>query len=684
MSTARQQHFHTDVTQQLMQPHAFSTRDRLHVGLDNKADYFVLNMFSEWVENGKTAKSGCSSKLHKWPTVFPQHKRDEHVQFPLTCYRVAMTDISAQLIRANFQDRPEQISFDPDARIAFDYMLGTCFNQQRCCQFVANYNAGLPCSTEILVNESLPLAPYQLIASQCALWSEGYALYMEQGTGKTATTVGVVCTQAAVTRERLGRPYRAIIVCPNAVRMGWQDEFKRFAPASCPVKCTVVRGDKIDRTKYIIDACMVEDAAASILIMSYGSVPSMVAALQQIPDILDKRFETDGKQVPGGWDLIALDESHMIKGYNTQRTKACLQLRDLARKRLVLTGTPIVNSINDLYAQLEFLGKGFSGFSTWDGFREFHNVFRIDEQGHRAVVAAQNVPFMQERLAKISYIVRKAEALPELPDKKYRICEVEMTPDQAAAYSQLANDMAVELEGEMNELDGMNSFDRAMTVNNILTRMLRLAQITSGFLRFDDVIDPNDGRVIRRGYCQQFNPNPKTDSIVELLGELEPHEKMIVWCNWTEDIRAVTEKLNQHGIKHVQYYGSTTENQREESKRRFNCEPDCRILVGNAAAGGAGLNLIGCPPENPKSLDTRCTTEVYFSQGWSPVLRSQSEDRAHRKGVDWQITIIDLCVPNSIDETIRERVMKKRIAAYSISDLREILTAVIHGLKVGV
>lgn len=664
-----------------MRPIRFDPKDRLRVRLDSVANHFVFDM---WADHG-TFKSGASARLRdKFVQRFPQFRYDKHAKHPISTVHVALTDISAQLLRAHFGPQslatPLQIHFEQDARIAYDYLLGTVFNQDRCANFIANFRAGNPCRTELLLNDKLPLAPYQMIGAQCALWSEGFALFMEQGTGKTATAIARVCTQAAVKFSATGKRYRGIIVCPKGVRIGWQEEFLRFAPAGVTVLTTVVRGDKLDRTKHIIDAFIDETHTASMLIMSYEALASMY-------DTLARLTEQTGEP----WDIALLDESHYIKSNNAQRSKAAIKLRDIARHRMCLTGTPIVNGINDLYTQLEFLGKGFSGFSTFDAFKEFHNVYEITDNGHRAIVGAQNVPFMRERLAKVSYIIRKKEALPDLPEKVYDVSEVEMIPEQIAAYEKLAKDLVLQAEGQISAAQSSgNTFDRQMTANNILTQMLRLAQITSGFVKWDQVIDPATGRVIREGFCQQFSPNPKIDAIIEHYNAtlerahydgVEPWEKMIVWCNWTEDIQALSRRLEEVAIKHVTYYGSTTDANREEAKRRFNCEPDTLLLIGNAAAGGAGLNLIGAPPEAPDSVPTACTREIYMSQGWSPVLRAQSEDRAHRKGTKVQVTITDLCVPGTIDETIRARVLEKRMNALTLTDVSEILAKTIEGLK---
>lgn len=252
-----------------------------------------------------------------------------------------------------------------------------------------------------------------------------------------------------------------------------------------------------------------------------------------------------------------------------------------------------------------------------------------------------------------------------------------MTPRQQEVYEQVASQLATEIENELEHGDL-----KQLTVTNILTRLLRLAQITAGFVAYDEVT--NDmGDVLSPKGVEMFPDSPKMVTLLEMLKEKGPNDKTLVWSCFVPSIRAISAMLTANGIDHECYYGAMTDEQRKNAEYRFNFDPKCKVLVGNPAAGGVGLNLLGYPPgtNGETGITTRCNHEIYVAQNWSAVQRAQSEDRAHRRGTLEPVRITDLCVPASIDQEIRARVLVKRIIADEIGDIREILKNILEGLK---
>lgn len=452
------------------------------------------------------------------------------------------------------------------------------------------------------------------------------------------------------------RMYRALIVAPKNVRANWDTEFKRFATRPCRV--TVLRGGQMKRARLLIDALAKNDGSeCTVVVVSYETMARMIDTLCAVT-----------------WDFVGLDESHYIKSPNTQRTKAALRLRDHAAKRAILTGTPVANTALDVYSQLEFLGKGWSGFMAWKNFREFYGVYDRDANGHKSLVDVQNLPFMKERLARLSFVITKEEALPDLPDKVYDVVEIEMGPRQTEVYEALRD----KLVAEINSMMSNSTQTAAIVINNVLTKLLRLAQVTSGYAVSDLIATDEDGDDPKR-VVEVFSPNPKIEALMELLRDKEPQQKTIVWACFRHDIEAISARLKSEGIKHVTFTGSTSEAEREDAVRLFNEDRDTKVFLGNAGAGGTGVNLLGYPPGRPDETDTRCDHEIYYSQDWSYTKREQSEDRAHRRGTKTNVRITDLCVPNTIDEQIRARVVGKKMKAIEIADVREILSNVLKG-----
>jgi len=620
----------------------------------------------------------------------PENWRDEHDSYNYQRRRIAITDYSVTKLSVWPKDR--LVFEDQETAMLF---AGFCIgmekqNERATLQADFKLYGAMPISVgkmENLETEKYPLSDYQKTAVALCLNQPSYALFMEQGTGKTATAIARVNIEAQQIYGAFGKPMKVLVVCPNQVRLNWLYEFQKFA--TVPGYVARVNGSQINRVKTILDANngkKLEGKAFTCCVTSYDSFAN----------------DIDYYKLPA-WDLVIYDESHYFKNSSTKRFKAIRKfrdemeahpLRDIMRpcRVLALTGTPITNHALDLYAQLEALGEGSSGFYTWKGFKNFHahyiDVGQTATGGaFKKLARLANVPLLQERLSRFSFRITKKEAGLQLPDKTYDVHEVKMTGKQSKIYDKVANDLFAQIEdemtGEVNEMEA----------SNILTRLLRLAQITSGHVKYDDADSP-----------AQIDPhnNPKVDALMELLlDENKPEaEKTIVWAIFVEDIQAIERALTLHNdnparkgrkLGFVSYYGQTSQKNREKAIEAFNNDPECKIFVANPAAAGAGLNLLGYNPENPQSIGqinvsvseygvnevdhTYTGHEVFFSQNWSMVLRAQAEDRAHRRGTKMPVRITDLVVPDTIDVEIRDRVQGKIKNANNLQNIRGILKA---------
>ena len=249
-----------------------------------------------------------------------------------------------------------------------------------------------------------------------------------------------------------------------------------------------------------------------------------------------------------------------------------------------------------------------------------------------------------------------------------------MTKAQKELYVKIENELAAEIEdklsGEVDEL----------TVSNVLTQLLRLAQITSGYVTYDPVVN-DDGDVVRPRREVRLNPgkNPKIEELMALLHEdRDPRAKTIVWCQFINNIHEISDALNEAGIKHGCYFGAVKQDKRDEIVDAFNNDPEFRVIIANPQTAGEGLNLLGYDVDNAEESDTYCDMEVFFSSGWSAILRGQAEDRAHRRGTRMPVQIIDLVAPGTIDEEILDRVLEKREMADTVADLRATLSRVLN------
>lgn len=711
----------SEATARRLRPLQLSDHDRISLSLDKEGENFHVDLYQHMPPSkcsncrGSGDEPGCSGEKKcskcggtgerrekmspSWPVMRTFVQRiPERKQLAMTrgtySWNFAATDLTVAVINAVYgRDRIDFL--DDETKLMYNYILANggvqdenaetyaCFKVRQSIQAqikdwpvhmkyrtTAYIDPRLPRGDEFELSEEFPLAHYQQVALKNSMrkGTPGYGLFMEQGTGKTPIIIAQTCNEAKALAEQAnelgeGQMLKVIIVAPKNVRLNWMNEFMKFATQ--PGKVTVLRGGPVKRAQQIIDAVKLEDDCKySVVVCSYETLQLSWKFLRMIE-----------------WDLAVLDESHYIKSPRAKRTKGAMRLRDRSKKRMVLTGTPVTNTILDLYTQLEFIGKGMSGFQSWRAFKEFYGVYKVSKSGQRLLVDIQNLPFMQERLARLSFIVYKSEVLKDLPPMVYDVIEADMSPEQWDVYKQVATQLAAEVEGLGDE------DNKSLTINNVLTKFLRLAQITAGHIKWDAVVDPDSGDVLRPAVVDRFDPCPKLETLIETIKakrDVDPTLKTIVWSCWVQDIKTIQARLKLEGIDAVTYYGGTSEDDRKIAEERFNGDPACTVFIGNPAAGGTGLNLLGYDHRQisdiPGAYDTNCDEEVYYSQNWSPTARSQSEARCHRRGTRVQIRVRDLCVPGTIDEQIRARVTLKRKVALQIADIKEILNTVLTGI----
>lgn len=650
-------------TSAIFAPVKIQPNDRMLLTVNLELDKFALDSWrvvtSPYRVSDKPYRSAPSSEAQKVIQRIADKKK-LHVGGTYH-WEVGATDYTCEIINALWPR--EQLEFaDEQTETTFNFLLTRSAFADHCAEVVAKYKTSGEVPEHFYeFSGTDPLSPYQQVGLYCALQSPGYGLFMEQGTGKTPIGVAAACNAAAYLAERIAdgiepinRMYRMLIVAPNNVRMNWQKEFEKFSTRFG--KITVLRGPEVGRIKQLIDAFSpLDEAQFTVCVCGYETMVKSLDALSMVE-----------------WDLALFDEAHYCKSTKTKRFQAAVKIRDRAAQRLVLTGTPIGNSVLDLYAPFEIMGKGYSGFSTFEAFRQFYGVYEVSDSGHQALVGVQNLPYMQERLARYSFIITKKEALPDLPEKQYDIYEVEMSAQQEEYYHEVATKLALEIESDL-----ASDQPRSMVINNVLVKLLRLAQITSGFIVWSQQND-DDGTLVRPRQIQYFPDNPKIAAIGEMLAEKTPQQKTIIWSCFVPDIQYLEHACEQWGYDFVSYYGQTDFESRQQAEYRFNYDPNCTVFIGNPAAGGTGLNLLGYPPGEPDAADTNADHIIYFAQDWSQLKRGQSEDRAHRRGTRVPTRITDLVVPSTIDEEIRARVLSKKIHAMEVSDIREILASVLR------
>ena len=478
---------------------------------------------------------------------------------------------------------------------------------------------------------------HQLEAMQRMVGRPTYALFMEQGTGKTWTLLADA--------ERLyakGTIDSVLVVAPNGVHLNWVN---REIPAH--MEGTIIArawrsgaSQKHLRTLEDLFKPRVDGEP----------VPLRILAVNVDALVTKKGYEFCERFLMSGNPLIILDESSRIKNPDAARTKALMKLRRFAKGARIASGTPVTNSPVDVFAQMEFLESGLLGTTSYRAFvSEYADVMpanhpmivnmtiRNPKAAYAQIIARnpdgssrwRNLDKLQQLLEPHSFRVLKKDCL-DLPEKIYKTITFELNNDQQKAYDKMQDELRIDL-GDNVELPVSE-----------LAALIKLQQITSGFV--------NTPLGIR--YVSEDNTRLKAlmDAIEDVDG------KFIIWARFREELDAIAAALTDAGISCVQYHGGVSREDRELAVDAFQ-EGDVRVFVGQPQSGGIGLTL------------TAAETVFYFSNDFNLETRLQSEDRAHRIGTRKNVVYIDLVAENTIDEQIARNLQRKqRTAAVVLGD----------------
>ena len=460
------------------------------------------------------------------------------------------------------------------------------------------------------MNYKFKTKPYahQLTALEKSWNKENFAYFMEMGTGKTK----VLIDNVAMLYDK-GKIDGALIIAPKGVVKTW---YEQELPTHLPdhiENVSVLWQPNITKTQQEkLDTLFEIDTALHILIMNVEALST------------EKGVKFATKFINSHKTMMAIDESTTIKTPSARRTKNIINLGLNAKYKRIMTGSPITKNPLDLYTQCEFLDPWLLDFASYYAFRNRYaelKTMHIRGRSIQVIDGFQNLGELSDKVKEFSYRVLKEDCL-DLPPKNFIKRHITLTPDQQRVYKQMKEQALAILNGKVT------------TTVTVLTQLMRLHQITCGYVTADD------------GSIQEVASNRMT----ELMSILEETEgKVIIWANYQMSVGDIIKNLSKTYGKdsYVHYYGLTPQEIRQENIVRFQTDPKCRFIVGTPQTGGYGITL------------TQANTVIYYSNGYDLEKRLQSEDRAHRIGQTKSVTYIDLIAEGTIDEKIVEALRKK-------------------------
>lgn len=394
----------------------------------------------------------------------------------------------------------------------------------------------------------------------------GGVLADEMGLGKTLQALAMLSTIGGT----------SLVVCPASLVENWRREAARFVPG---MRVRVHHGS--DRG----DARNIE--GVDLVVTSYGTLVRDRAPFERAE-----------------FACLVADEAQHAKNRRTQNAAALRCIR--ARSRLLLTGTPVENSLDDLRSLFEIALPG--------AIRPIPSESRGDvRQWHEAHLRRQTAPFILRRT--------KAQVAPELPPKIEQVIHCEAGPGQRAFYEQVRT----ATESEINKL----AFDGAAESRvrlAVLTQLLRLRQVCC-----DPALLPGGASV----------GSAKMEAFLELLDEaVDDGHRMLVFSQFTSLLGLVRGELDARGITFASIDGSMSPRERQREVDRFQSSADIPVFLISLKAGGTGLNLTGAD------------TVVHFDPWWNPAVEAQATDRSHRIGQTRTVNVYKLIVADTVEEKV--------------------------------
>jgi SNF2 family DNA or RNA helicase len=465
------------------------------------------------------------------------------------------------------------------------------------------------------------LRPWQVEGSVAVIQSlqkyGGAYKQWDPGMGKTLGTLAVT---------RYMHLSRIVVVCPVVAKGVWRREVAKWWPSA-----RVIEVDEID-----------DSPAPTFVVISYDK---LIDAVPADPLKVRKLMGRDRLHTLLRWqpDMVVFDEAQYIKSYKAKRTRSAMKLAGGAKYRLLLSGTP-AHSPLDWWSQYRIIDSSNPMWSQpFQRYRE-DVLLLTGPNGNWPKRGPDGKPMMkpgaQNRIlnAMAPYTHHADAHLVNLPDPIESIVPVKLSPTENKHYTEMAQFLRTELDP-----------DTEAQANIVLTKMLRLTQISAGF------VTDNAGDVRDLG-------TSKLDACLELLEERE-HQRVVVSCRFTHDVKRLSTALGARGVNFKTLTGATPEKQRPEIENWFQQGEGPRVLVIQQRAGGVAITL------------SAADALIFFTLENSVPMWRQTWGRVWRIGQKGHVQIIYLVGDGTQDETqliaLKENASLVDMARMMLNQLRD-------------
>ena len=418
----------------------------------------------------------------------------------------------------------------------------------------------------------------------------GGILADDMGLGKTIQIISILLD----CKKNENENKTSIVVSPSSLTLNWKNEVEKFAPE---LNVKVIRGSTSERESLIEN------------IEKYNLVITSYDLLKRDIDIYKKKNCK--------FRFIIADEAQYLKNNNTKNAKSIKQLN--ADTRFALTGTPIENSLAELWSIFDFIMPGY--LFSYREFRTTYEMQIVKDEDKNAIEKLKMLiePFILRRI--------KKEVLTELPEKTITVLNNEMEEEQRNIYLSYLVQAKQELEDEIN----VNGYEKSQI--KILAALTRLRQICC-----------HPGLFIEN----YKDKSSKLEQCMEIIEDgITAGHKILLFSSYTSMFEIIGKELEKRGIKYFKLTGSTKVDERIELVDEFNQNKEIGVFLISLKAGGTGLNLTGAD------------VVIHYDPWWNISAENQATDRAYRIGQKNNVQVYKLITKDSIEEKIYELQQKK-------------------------
>ncbi len=432
------------------------------------------------------------------------------------------------------------------------------------------------------------LRPYQVEGYRwlCFLHANNFGgcLADDMGLGKTLQTISLIQKVLNIQKES-GQHKTSLIVSPASIVYNWYNEFEKFAPG---IKVFKYIGNERNRSFSYFDEY-------DVILTTYGLLRNDITSFENYD-----------------FYYIVLDESQMIKNPGSKIYNSVLKLK--SDRKLLLTGTPIENTLTDLWTQLNFVNRDMLGSLKF--FKEYF-VKGIERHDENVISQLKRIikPFIFRR--------EKQEVAKDLPPLTEQVRYCKMSEVQAKLYetekSKVRNMILDSIEHDMFQKSTIN----------VLQALMHLRQLAN----HPHLVEGMHGS------------SGKFDEVLRMLPNIIHHHKVLIFSSFVRHLDLFKEHFKKEGWKYAYLVGSTSN--REEVIKNFQEDDDCKLFLISIKAGGVGLNL------------TQADYVFILDPWWNPAVENQAVSRAHRIGQTNNVTVYRFISENTIEEKIQKLQQRK-------------------------